>query len=136
MAIFLILFGWLMMFAALLVWALQGFAWLYADQWITISLLELWRMAGFEAPEFAWKGLEKTVLWFMALSPGQGLMLVGLALAIGVNLIADQSEKSLARSRQKYDDEKRRKAKAQIAKSPLPSSLVVEPAETSVPDPG
>ncbi len=122
MAMFFVMLGWLMMFAAVLIWALQGFAWLYYDQWITISLLDLWRMLDFEAPKFAWKGLEKAVLWFMALSPGQGLMLLGLTLAVGVNLLADQSEKAISRSKQKHDDEKRRKAKANLAELAKPAS--------------
>jgi hypothetical protein len=128
MAMFFIMLGWLMMFAAVLIWALQGFAWLYYDQWITISLLDLWRMLDFEAPKFAWKGLEKAVLWFMELSPGQGLMLFGLTLSVGVNLLADQSEKAILRSKQKHDDDRRRKAKAELAKPTRRSPLETDPS--------
>jgi hypothetical protein len=128
MAITLIMFGWLMMFAALVVWALQGAAWLYYGEWITFTLLELWRKLDFEAPRFEWKAVEKTVLWIMALSPGQALMLFGLTLTVGVNLLADRSEKSKARAEQREAEEKRRIAKAKFARPPGPSPLDVEPS--------
>ena len=128
MAMFLIMFGWLLMFAALVVWALQGFAWLYYGQWITISLLDLWRQFGFQVPRFEWKELEKVVLWVMGLSPGQGLMLFGLTLTVGSNWLADQNEKAKSKSKQRHDDEKRRNARAELARHTSRSSLDTDPS--------
>jgi hypothetical protein len=127
MAISLIMFGWLLMFAGLVVWALQGLAWLYYGEWITYSLLDLWRMLEYQAPRFEWKGLERFVLWAMQLSAGQALMLVGLTLTVGVNLLADRNEKARTKAEQKRADEKRRMAKAKLAEAAKGHSLEVGP---------
>jgi hypothetical protein len=95
MALPLILFGWLLMFVAALFWALQLLGRVYYGEWITVTLLDLWRELGFQEPRFEWTTAGRIVGWILGLSPGQALMLAGLILCIGTNLVADLGKDAL-----------------------------------------
>ena len=96
MALPLILFGWLLMFVAALYWALQVVGRLYYGEWITVTLLEVWRALGFQDPRFEWVTVGRIVNWVLSLSPGQSLMIVGLVLCVGTNLVADLGRHAIA----------------------------------------
>jgi hypothetical protein len=95
MALPLILFGWLLMFVAALFWALQLLGRVYYGEWITVTLLDVWRELGFQAPRFEWTTAGRIVGWILGLSPGQALMLAGLILCVGTNLVADLGKDAL-----------------------------------------
>lgn len=96
MALPLILFGWLLMFVAALYWVLQVVGRFYYGEWIAITLLQIWRALGFQDPRFEWATAGKIAGWLLGLSPGQALMLAGLTLCIGTNLLADIGKHAVA----------------------------------------